>query len=98
MSEEKSVRSNSVNTKIREGRTGGAPGTEADTPLQLMEETTVEQIFFPAPCGRDGSKTGISLQTMERNTSEQISTLHIHWVFKLFSLRKGLMEIVEERK
>lgn len=64
---EKSVRSNSVNDKAREeGGRGGAPGTEADTPLQPMEETTVEQ--FPASCGRDGNETDISLQSMERNT------------------------------
>jgi len=35
------------------------------------------------------SETGISLQITERNTSEQIPTLHVHCSFKVFSLRLG---------
>ena len=55
-----SVRNNSVNTKVREGGGGGAPG-RAQILLQPVEETTVEMV--------------ISLQPADESTLEQISTL-----------------------
>lgn len=42
--EKRSVRNNSVNTKVREERVGGAPGYRSDIPLQPMNGTMVEQV------------------------------------------------------
>ncbi|XP_076192179.1 uncharacterized protein LOC143159361 isoform X1 [Aptenodytes patagonicus] len=48
--ERKKVRNSSMNTKVREEGGGeGAPGTRADTPLQPVEKTTLEQISTPRP-------------------------------------------------
>jgi len=38
------VRSSNVNTKVREGEGGGAPGVGAEIPLKPMERTKVEQV------------------------------------------------------
>jgi len=40
------VRNSPADTKVNEkGERGGAAGTRAENPLQLMEETMVEQVF-----------------------------------------------------
>lgn len=48
--EGKKVRKSSTNTKVRKaGRGGGATGTRADSPLQPVEQTTLEQISTACP-------------------------------------------------
>lgn len=60
-----------VNTSAREER-GRYSDTEADTPLQPMEDTTAEQVFSYI-LERDCTGNSFSLQTTERNTAHPLS-------------------------
>ena len=67
-------RNSSPDTKVSaEGEVGGAPGSGAAIPLQLMEKTMVRQAVPLQPmevhCGAD-----IHLQTMEDPTPLQVDT------------------------
>ena len=63
---------NSADIKASEEEEGGgAPGTEAEIPLQLMEKTVVRQAVSLQPMEVQGG-ADIHLQPMEDTTSEQV--------------------------
>ena len=62
-------RNSSAHTQVREGGGGGAPGTRAEIPLQLMEKTLVRQAV-PQQSMKVHSEADIHLQPMEDPTLE----------------------------
>ena len=59
-----------MNTKVREGEGGGAPGAGAEIPLLPMVKTLVIQVV-PLQHMEDHGGADIHLQTLEDPTPEQ---------------------------
>jgi len=64
-------RNNSADTKVREGGGGGAPGTSAEIPLQLVVKTMVRQAVPMQPI-EVNSGSDINLQPVEDLTPKQV--------------------------